>query len=708
MARSFVAVGVGASLVLWLVAAPAHAAAGAGGMAGVEAGHTATALAVFSDRVVLREARAEVRAWGGSVRRCFEAGRVCVFDFPAAAFPRGVPWARLRALPGVESLEPDALMDGQAQTFPDAGGTSDCSEGFWELDVLGLPSLWDYADGSQAPHVMVCDGGFLTTHQDLQGAFSAGWDYGNDDPEVEVEWDVGVPAHGTFISGLLAATPDNGVGRVGVLPYGKVYPAKIADSGGHFSFSNTIAALADAAEDPSIRVVSYSLTSKSYSDAYAAAVAGLAAHDTLLVAAAGNCSLFICPNANNDSFPQYPGGYPGEHVLQVGGVKPGDTWNSYSHYGVETVDLAAPGVDLCSLGVDDDADTYTASGTSYAAPLVAGVAALLMEANPLMTSLEVAEDLELTAFRNDELATKVTYGRVDGAAALAMPWVTLGQPVAPGSLTAQAPPSPAASLTLPLANRGGAGDVWLLVGHEPGVTLGAPLDEGGSPWPGWSAQAYAAGDPVPLPAGLDAPALWTAPQAVTVLEGPVERHGQRLLQVPVSVAQPGSSLLTVGGLATSVYGHQRAVVPAGEGEADALGQPAREVTLTASAAPAPGPEPGPEPAPELAPELGAEPAPEASSDAAGHEVVGADASPTDEGPWDVPHDAPGSEGWADGVGSPRLDAGVGTSAHGPGSTGPSGCQGAASRGLAGGVALALALLLWALARRVARARVSRG
>lgn len=324
----------------------------------------------------------------GAVRVGCQGDRVCIADFKESP-----PFSRLRADPTVRFAEPDHLLT--TSPPPPDSKMAQCPS-LWEAEVLDFGALWQRQTGAWAPTVAIVDSGFLTTHQDLAGAVAGGYDYGDRDELPEVSWAAGVPGHGTFIAALIAA-PVDGVGRDGIAPNGRLYLQKIADSSGAIYESTAVMALLAAAARPEgTRVVSYSLASSTVSQAFREAVDALADADVLLVAAAGNCSVLPCTDADNDLSPLYPASFPGDHILSVGGSDPQDQLNPYSHYGRTTVDLLAPGVDLCSAGVAGDADWTVASGTSYAAPFVAGAAALLWEAHPALSAPEVAEVLRAT------------------------------------------------------------------------------------------------------------------------------------------------------------------------------------------------------------------------------------------------------------------------------------------------------------------------
>ena len=117
----------------------------------------------------------------------------------------------------------------------------------------------------------------------------------------------------------------------------------------------------------------------------------------MLVTAAGNCGAARCADADNDQNPMYPGSFSYDHIVTVGASTQDDALSSYSHYGASSVDLAAPGADLCSAGVQGDDSYYSAGGTSYATPLVAATAALLLEAHPDLSTTELARVLRASA-----------------------------------------------------------------------------------------------------------------------------------------------------------------------------------------------------------------------------------------------------------------------------------------------------------------------
>ena len=420
----------------------------------------------------------------------------------------------------------------------DHTGTADCPD-LWELPAIGLEAALDRGlTGAGAPVVAIQDSGFLESHVDF-GAVSGRYDYGNSDGTPEVEWSAGIPQHGTFIAGIVNGRADNGVGRGGVMPAGRVNLQKIMDDDGALYYSYAVSAMADIAEgDLGVRVLNYSLASGSHTTAFAEAVAALGDADILLVAAAANCSVADCAEADNDAYPVYPASFPDEHILAVAGSRRDGGLNSYSHYGAWSVDLAAPGVDLCSLAVDDSSATATAAGTSYATPLVAAAAALLWEAAPSLTAVEVARVLRVSAAPHPELTERVrSGGALDLARALQVAVPRLG-----------APPDPIAfeghtTVGIDLSNVAEAGTAAVVLTHGAGLHIELGLDAPAD----WSVTRFAPGDRIELPDAGSHIAEGTG----TVLSGSLPAHTAWTLSTVWSAVEDGESDVTVRLVATS-------------------------------------------------------------------------------------------------------------------------------------------------------------
>lgn len=451
---------------------------------------------------------------GGETLRCWGSLDICLLGFPGPA-----PLQALAAAPGVRWAEADRPMaltppspgrdPAPPPPFSDAEGTADCPD-LWELDTLRAQTAWEQVSGLHAPIVAVQDSGFLTTHLELGDAIAFQYDFGDDDPTAEVSWGSGVPAHGSFIAGLIAADPDNGRGRAGLAPRAQLYVQKIADSTGALYYSYAVAAMAALLEGQTeVGVLSYSLASSHPDTAMGEAVAALQAADILVIAAAGNCTVSDCIEADNDQNPLYPAGFGGAALLSVAGTTPADGFNPYSHYGLRTVHLAAPGVDLCSLGVSSNTAFEVASGTSYATPLVAAAAALVREAHPQLSAVETAQALLVSAWPLDALQDRVlTGGRLDPVEALA---VTAPRLTLPGTLEVLGE----GPLTVEVENIGAEGEVWII------VTLGEALRALELEAPaGWALTAFPAGAALSLP---DLGAV-TAEAAGALLHGPVGAH----------------------------------------------------------------------------------------------------------------------------------------------------------------------------------------
>jgi len=352
---------------------------------------------------------------------CYRSSRVCVVD-------GHVPREALLGLDGLRHVERDRPMQVQQGTvLTDCPATDAVDEVGYELTRIGVLSgahggAWDVGKGAGAT-VAVQDAGFRTSHVELDGRVVRGWDYGDNDGRPEVS-PAAVPEHGTFVAGIVSAVED-GSGRVGVAPEAELFLQKIADSTGALYFSYAIAAMDDLVlTAPEVKVVDYSIAATDPPRAFEDAVAGLATADILLVTAAANCTVPSCGNADNDVDPIFPASYSlvMDHVVAVSSQRPDGTLDPYSHYGLTSVALGAPGADVCSLAVTSDTAFSRASGTSYAAPVVAGVAALARQAFPRLTAGQTEQLLCATA-NAAELVGQVRCGSVDADRALHAAWL---------------------------------------------------------------------------------------------------------------------------------------------------------------------------------------------------------------------------------------------------------------------------------------------
>lgn len=131
----------------------------------------------------------------------------------------------------------------------------------------------------------------------------------------------------------------------------------------------------------------------------------------MFLAAAGNSGV------NTDNTKHYPSSYTNSNVISVAATGSGDKLASFSNFGANTVDLAAPGVGILSTLPGDNYGSY--SGTSMATPHVAGVAALLKSQKPDLGDADLKAKLVQSVEKKDSLEGKmVTGGRLNAANAL--------------------------------------------------------------------------------------------------------------------------------------------------------------------------------------------------------------------------------------------------------------------------------------------------
>jgi hypothetical protein len=212
--------------------------------------------------------------------------------------------------------------------------------------------------------------------------------------------------HGTHLAGIIAAATDNGEGIAGINPSVKIMPLKVMNFIGRGRSSGIAEAIFYAVQHGA-RVINLSLGGERLSNTEQLAIDYAYQKGAVIVVAAGNIG--------SDTADYGPAGL--KNVITVAATDQEDKRVGFSNWG-QAVKIAAPGLDILSLrarrtdfvllsGAKDyqagaafvgpEARYYRASGTSFAAPLVAGVASLLLAKNPNLTNVQVERMLLMSA-----------------------------------------------------------------------------------------------------------------------------------------------------------------------------------------------------------------------------------------------------------------------------------------------------------------------
>ncbi len=223
-----------------------------------------------------------------------------------------------------------------------------------------------------------------------------GWDFANDDNNPTDD-----NGHGTHVAGTIAAVGNNGVGVVGVNWSAELMALKFIGADGSGTTADAIAALLYAT-DNGATVTNNSYGTADFSQAFADAVRVAGERGSLFVAAAGNSF------SSNDATPQYPASFTDPNVVAVAATNNADQRAWFSNFGARSVDLGAPGDGIYSTWPGGGYQLQ--SGTSMAAPQVAGAAALVQAAFPGAVPAGTKALLLRTVDANASLAGKTTSG----------------------------------------------------------------------------------------------------------------------------------------------------------------------------------------------------------------------------------------------------------------------------------------------------------
>ena len=266
----------------------------------------------------------------------------------------------------------------------------------WHHARIRSTAAWGITAGSFAVRTAVCDEGFDINHVDLRPNLSLpGYNV------VTGGTDVAGGPHGTMTSGTIAAGGGNGVGVAGVAWNVTLMPIKVAaDSSGSASYS-ALAACLEYAAQRGARVINVSYGSLYGSAAFADAATY-----------AWNAGALVVVSAGNDQ-QNLAGQRPGPYML-VGATDSANRKAWFSNYGT-AVDLVAPGVRIWTTSPGNN--YASVDGTSFAAPIVSGIASLMLSANPRLTATQVRQILISSTAKIGSAAT-FGYGLVDAYAAV--------------------------------------------------------------------------------------------------------------------------------------------------------------------------------------------------------------------------------------------------------------------------------------------------
>lgn len=261
---------------------------------------------------------------------------------------------RLEAQPGVAYAQPNYRYEASAAPEPDDTFFAE----LWGLSDPALPDpgvaaleAWEAAKGS-GQVIAVLDTGVDLTHPDLVGNL---WENPSPDPVAEdlhgfdfVDGD-GDPDdydfHGTHVAGTAAALAGNGAGVAGVAPEAEIMALRVLDGNGRGDTVEIVEGIQYAAGHGA-GVINMSLSGRAGAADKAMEAAIGAAGNVVVVVAAGN------EGANNDSEPHSPCVLPQANLICVAALSRSGILAGFSNFGVESVDLAAPGTAILSSKPD--------------------------------------------------------------------------------------------------------------------------------------------------------------------------------------------------------------------------------------------------------------------------------------------------------------------------------------------------------------------
>ncbi len=302
----------------------------------------------------------------------------------------------------------------------------------WHLPKISAPEAWSLTTGNSAVVVAILDTGVDATHPDLASKLVPGWN-----TKLGTSDTTDVYGHGTKVAGTAAAIGNNGLGVASVCWNCLIMPVKVSGDDGYATYSAIASGLTWAADRGAhVANISYMVTTSS---TVTSAAQYFWNKGGVVASSAGNYSTF-------DTSADNP------YILTVSGSDENDLLYSWSNTG-NNVDLAAPG---CVYTTVKGGGYASACGTSFSAPITAGVAALLFSMDSSLSPSQVTTMLKQSADDRGMAGWDPSYGwgRINAAQAVA----AVGS-----SGRASDTQAPAVSITAPASGATVSGTATVLV-----------------------------------------------------------------------------------------------------------------------------------------------------------------------------------------------------------------------------------------------------
>jgi len=319
----------------------------------------------------------------------------------------------------------------------------------WYLPHIDAPQAWDTTTGSDTIVVAVIDSGVDIAHPDLAGNIWTntkeisgngidddgngyiddvhGWDFvansSDPSPKFDVGWSENGVDHGTVVAGIIGAAGENTIGIAGVNWHASIMPLRVLNGAG-VGDTHAIYQAVEYAINNGANFINLSFVGNDDDPLLAQAIDEAYANGIITFAAAGN------EGVNLNSSPRYPA--CDKNVIGIGGTNQTDhrvvfyngngSIGGGSNYGSNCIDISAPAENFTSTAMYDPThslgDYYVSSwyGTSFAAPLVTGAAALIKANQPALTGDQIVLLLRANAVSldsiNQDVAGQMGTGRL--------------------------------------------------------------------------------------------------------------------------------------------------------------------------------------------------------------------------------------------------------------------------------------------------------